>query len=142
MQIERRLTKLTLSREMNQKQTTTQMIKPFVQKETEAKLNEKQILHNQGQQVTHAYGHRLAEVHFAGFVPAFTLSLCDSEYARKPPVPIASVVRCHSEKLKDRDLFAEKSLTNCPLFDIDRLFGFCRLLTSDNFFGRTIPRRL
>ena len=94
------------------------------------------------QAITHAYGHRLADVHLAGFAPAFTLSLCDSEYARKPPVPIASVVRCHSEKLKDRDLFAEKSLTNCPLFDIDRLFGFCRLLTSDSFCGRTIPRRL
>ena len=26
-------------------------------------------------------------------------------------------------------------------FDIDRLFGFDRLLTSDNFSGRTIPRR-
>ena len=87
-------------------------------------------------------GHRLADVHLAGFAPAFTLSLCDSEYARKPPVPIASVVRCHSEKLKDRDLFAEKSLTNCPLFDMKRLFGFDRLLTSDSFFGRTIPRRL
>ena len=72
-------------------------------------------------------------MHLAGFAPAFTLSLCDSEYARKPPMPIASVVRGHSEKLKDRDLFAEKSLTNCPLFDIDRLFGFDRLLTSDNF---------
>jgi len=23
-------------------------------------------------------------VHLAGFAPAFTLSLCDSEYARKP----------------------------------------------------------
>ena len=33
-------------------------------------------------------------------------------------------------------------MTNCPLFDIDRLFGFCRLLTSDNFYERTIPRRL
>ena len=41
---------------------------------------------------THAYVHRLADVHLAGFAPAFTLSLCDSEYARKPPVPIASVV--------------------------------------------------
>ena len=92
--------------------------------------------------LTHAYVHRLADVHSAGFAPAFTLSLCDSEYARKPPVPIASVVRGHSGKLKDRDLFAEKSLTNCPLFDIDRLFGFDRLLTSDNFFERTIPRRL
>ena len=27
------------------------------------------------------------------------------------------------------------------LFDINRLFGFCRLLTSDSFCGRTIPRR-
>ena len=26
-------------------------------------------------------------------------------------------------------------------FDIDRLCGFDRLLTSDNFYGRTIPRR-
>ncbi len=43
--------------------------------------------------LTHAYVHRLADEHLAGFAPAFTLSLCDSEYARKPPVPIASVVR-------------------------------------------------
>ena len=106
------------------------------------RLTIKRLIDMKLQAITHAYGHRLADVHLAGFAPAFTLSLCDSEYARKPPVPIASVVRCHSEKLKDRDLFAEKSLTNCPLFDIDRLFGFCRLLTSDNFFGRTIPRRL
>jgi len=34
------------------------------------------------------YVHRLADVHLAGFAPAFALSLCDSEYARKPPVPI------------------------------------------------------
>ena len=74
--------------------------------------------------------------------PHFLCRYCDRKFARSPPKPIASVVRCHSEKLKDRDLFAEKSLTNCPLFDIDRLFGFDRLLTSDNFFGRTIPRRL
>ena len=46
-----------------------------------------------GFSATHAYGHRLADVHSAGFAPAFALSLCDSEYARKPPVPIASVVR-------------------------------------------------
>ena len=57
-----------------------------------------------GQLLTHAYGHRLADVHFAGFAPAFTLSLCDSEYARKPPVPIASVVRQHSKKKKKTDL--------------------------------------
>ena len=43
-------------------------------------------------------GHRLADVHLAGFAPAFTLSLCDSEYARKPPVPIASVVRGKRKK--------------------------------------------
>ena len=33
-------------------------------------------------------------------------------------------------------------MTNCPLFDMKRLFGFDRLLTSDSLFGRTIPRRL
>ena len=41
---------------------------------------------------THAYVLWLADVHLAGFAPAFTLSLCDSECSRKPPVPIASVV--------------------------------------------------
>ncbi len=50
------------------------------------------------QAITHAYGHRLADVHLAGFAPAFTLSLCDSEYARKPPVPIASVVMANAKK--------------------------------------------
>ena len=44
--------------------------------------------------ITHAYVHRLADVHLAGFAPAFSLSLCDSEYARKPPVPVASGVTC------------------------------------------------
>ncbi|MDD3191815.1 MAG: hypothetical protein PHP41_03590, partial [Bacilli bacterium] len=57
-----------------------------------------------------AYVHRLADVHFAGFAPAFTLSFHDSEYARKPPVPIASVVtaKCESDsdivKLKSKPL--------------------------------------
>ena len=46
-----------------------------------------------GEHLTHAYWHWLADVHLAGFAPAFTLSFHDSEYARKPPVPIASVVR-------------------------------------------------
>ena len=46
-------------------------------------------------------GHRLADVHLAGFAPAFTLSLCDSECSRKPPMPIASVVSSHSEKRKE-----------------------------------------
>ena len=51
--------------------------------------------------VTHAYVHRLADVQLAGFAPAFTLSLCDSEYARKPPVPIASGVSGKHKKNKD-----------------------------------------
>ena len=59
--------------------------------------------------LTHAYVHRLADVHLAGFAPAFTLSLCDSECSRKPPVPIASVVRRHSKKIK-RQTFGVKNL--------------------------------
>ena len=56
-------------------------------------------------------------------------------------MPIASVVSGHSWKGKKRQICIEKSLRNCPFFDIDRLFGFDRLLISDNFCGRTIPRR-
>ena len=54
-----------------------------------------------GERLTHAYGHRLADVHLAGVAPAFTLSLCDSECSRKPPVPIASVVMCNFKKNED-----------------------------------------
>ncbi len=53
--------------------------------------------------LTHAYVHRLANVHLAGFAPAFTLSFHDSEYARKPPVPIASVVRGKGKKIKNAE---------------------------------------
>ena len=56
------------------------------------------------ERLTHAYVHRLADMHSAGFAPAFTLSLCDSEYARKPPVPIASVVTKHAKKRKTTDM--------------------------------------
>ena len=79
-------------------------------------------------------GHRLADVHLAGCAPAFTLSLCDSEYARNPPVPIASVVMANSRKRKNDRILVEKSLTNCPLLldfltcRFDRfcwLSGFC-----------------
>ena len=45
-------------------------------------------------------------------------------------------------KNKKTKFLYEKSLRNCPLFDMKRLFGFDRFLTSDNLFGRTIPRRL
>jgi hypothetical protein len=38
-----------------------------------------------GQQLTPAYAHWLADVHLAGFAPAFTLSFHDSECSRKPP---------------------------------------------------------
>ena len=92
--------------------------------------------------LTHAYGHWLADVQLAGFAPAFTLSFHDSECFRKPPMPIASVVMGQCKKQEDKVFAYEKSLTNCPLFDIKRLFGFDRLLTSDSFSGRTIPRRL
>ena len=51
--------------------------------------------------VTHAYGHRLADVHLAAFAPAFPLSFHDSERSRKPPMPIASVVM-HKRKKKKK----------------------------------------
>ena len=50
--------------------------------------------------LTHAYWHWLADVHLAGFAPAFTLSFHDSEFARKPPMPIASVVMGKCKKNK------------------------------------------
>ncbi len=53
-------------------------------------------------------GHRLADEHLAGFAPAFTLSLCDSEYARKPPVPIASVVSSKPWKKKINETIDKK----------------------------------
>ena len=73
--------------------------------------------------------------------PHFLCRHCDRKFARRPPKPIASVVSGHSWKGKKRQICIEKSLRNCPFFDIDRLFGFDRFLTSDNFCGRTIPRR-
>ena len=73
--------------------------------------------------------------------PHFLCRYCDRKFARSPPKPIASVVSGHSWKGKKRQICIEKSLRNCPLFDTKRLSGFNRLLTSDNFYGRTIPRR-
>jgi hypothetical protein len=35
--------------------------------------------------ITHAYAHLLVDMHLAAFAPAFTFSLCESEYSRKPP---------------------------------------------------------
>jgi len=42
------------------------------------------VLRLNGQLPTHAYAHLLADVQFAVFAPAFTLSQGDSEYSRKP----------------------------------------------------------
>jgi hypothetical protein len=62
------------------------------------------VLRLNGQLPTHAYAHLLADVHFGGFAPAFTLSLCDSECSRNPPLPIASVVTKHAKKKKKRPI--------------------------------------
>ena len=43
--------------------------------------------------LTHAYGHRLADMQFGGSAPAFTLS-ADGQ------MPIASVVMCSFKKIK------------------------------------------
>ena len=72
-------------------------------------------------------------------------SLCRCATVNAPAtrqMPIASVVMGQCKKQEDKVFAYEKSLTNCPLFDMKRLFGFDRLLTSDNFYERTIPRRL
>jgi len=45
-----------------------------------------------------------AEVHLAGFAPAFTFSLCESESSRKSQVRIASVVTKHAKKRKTEHL--------------------------------------
>ena len=95
------------------------------------------------QAITHAYVHRLADVHLAGFAPAFTLSLCDSEYARKPPVPIASVVRWHSKKRKKTDLLLKNLWRTVRFFSTFWLFcndrirwlsGFCSADNSSQIF--------
>jgi len=47
--------------------------------------NKTQLYTTNGQPLTHAYVHWLADVHSVGFAPAFTLSFHDSERSRKPP---------------------------------------------------------
>jgi len=66
-------------------------------------------------------------VHLAGFAPAFTLSLCDSEYARKPPVPIASVVTAKCKKKKKRQLcYIKTEERNEEINPHSGTFGFSR----------------
>jgi len=62
------------------------------------------LIKSKHQPLTHAYAHWLADVHLAGFAPAFTLSFHDSERSRKPPMPIASVVMGKCKK-KEKDNF-------------------------------------
>ena len=87
-------------------------LKVHLDKELKICLREKAHLigRNQNDRETKHYEHlthdkdqRLADVHLAGFAPAFTLSLCDSEYVRKPPVPIASVVMGKRKKKRKKD---------------------------------------
>ena len=72
-----------------------------------------------GFSATHAYAHLLADMHLAVFAPAFTFSLCESESSRKPPMPIASVVRCKPKKRKKNDqiknMFSVLAKTNLNL---------------------------
>ena len=81
--------------------------------------------------LTRAYCHLLADVHLAGFAPAFTLSLGDSEFARKPQDAHSLSRYVQQQKNeKERLCFVEKSLTNCPLllgfttFQFDRFCWF------------------
>ena len=48
--------------------------------------------------LTHAYALWAANVLLAVFAPAFPLSFHDRKFARKQPVPIASVVSSHAKK--------------------------------------------
>ena len=83
--------------------------KVHLDKELKICLREKALLNSRSlnnrktkyyEHLTHAYVLWAANVLFAGFAPAFTLSLCDSEYARRPPKPIASVVSSKFRKKK------------------------------------------
>ena len=67
-------------------------------------FNWKRINKTKSLPLTPAYGQWRLKCISQVFAPAFTLSLCDSEYARKPPVPIASVVMGQCEKQEDKVL--------------------------------------
>ena len=71
--------------------------------------------------LTHAYSHWLADVHSAGFAPAFTLSLCDSERSRNPPMPIASVVSGkHKKKLRQATVEISAEIEKNIIMTLDR----------------------
>ncbi len=62
-------------------------------KQTKAIKNKKKLYTSNGQPLTHAYVHLLADVHFAGFAP----------------VPIASVVTCKRKKDQHNTLKYERN---------------------------------
>jgi len=68
--------------------------------------------------LTHAYVHRLADVHLAGFAPAFPLSFHDRKFARKPPVPIASVVRGKRKKKEEKEFVLESNDVKSRIFEL------------------------
>ena len=81
-------------------------------------------------------------MHLAGFAPAFTLSLCDSEAPANRQMPIASVVRQHGRKRKKRPCKCYKifdeltaSVTSSHEFETTQIVQF------STFDLRTIPRR-
>ena len=61
------------------------------------------------------------------FSPAFTLSLCDNEYARNPPTPIASVVMAYSKKGKRRTRLLKNLWRTVRFYDINRRVFLSRI---------------
>ena len=54
--------------------------------------------------LTHAYVHWLADLHLAGFAPAFTLSFHDRECSPNRQIPVASVVLGNVSRPKNKVL--------------------------------------
>ena len=103
-------------------------------------LNDKLFKKNT-ERLTHAYVHRLADVHLAGFAPAFPLSFHDRKYARKPPVPIALVVmrhpkRRHCKHQNDMEITIIKYKTDKPTTHI------AHLVLSDTQANNAKPKEL
>ena len=92
------------------------MIQTYFVQISEKKRN----LNTKLQAITHAYVHWLADVHSGSFAPAFTLSFHDSECSRKPPMPIASVVRAYSKKGKRRTRLLKNLWRTVRFYDINR----------------------
>ena len=87
--------------------------------------------------LTHAYALWAANVLLAVFAPAFPLSFHDRKFARKPPVPIASVVMGQCKKQED-NVFVWKVFDELSAFRHEKTFRFWQtfdfgqLLRADN----------